>query len=261
MCPDFGYEASNAILIKSATKSQKLLDRLRATYPRILTIEETREYIQNNHCSLVRLGDAEIELAMKRSSPNTLSLYYPRLADQLHKILRAGSSQKVLVCTNSIPIAGGYGSDWMTYYYLCLFNYRRMHEFYNYSAVYGNALAFRITSSADVVLFKRLWDGKKVLFVVSKHGDFEFENDLFCNIKDKAYVYGPESGAHGEYDSILSRCLKFDKDWLIYLALGATATVLAWELTAHGYLAMDLGKLDASYRHMKAGTDIRKGIT
>ena len=52
--------------------------------------------------------------------------------------------------------------------------------------------------------------------------------------------------------------LKFDKSTLILIALGPTASVLAYDLTKNKYQAVDIGHTDIEYEHFlrKANTSI-----
>ena len=46
---------------------------------------------------------------------------------------------------------------------------------------------------------------------------------------------------------------KYSKDHLVIIALGATATVLAYDLTLDGYQALDLGHIDIEYEWFLRG--------
>ena len=57
----------------------------------------------------------------------------------------------------------------------------------------------------------------------------------------------PPENAFDKYDQILKTCLEFSKDKLVVIALGPTATVLAYDLGVKGYQALDLGHIDIEY--------------
>jgi len=241
-------------------KMFKLLEELRAIYPKIMTKQSTVDYVLNNKCSVARLGDVELEIAMNNHSPGWENPYSPKLGEMMRETLKVGTTKSILVCLNCIPNENDYCSLYMRYYYLTKFSYKKISKLFNVQNIYGDALAFRITSVTSLDKVKKLWEGRKVLFVVGKDGTFEFENELFNNITEKAFIYGPCVNALCEYTRILAECLQYNKDWLIYLALGSTATVLACDLSQRGYQALDLGKLDVSFRFMKEGKDQRDGI-
>ena len=53
--------------------------------------------------------------------------------------------------------------------------------------------------------------------------------------------------AFSAYSQILEEVSKVDKSRLILIALGPTATVLAYDLSKQGYQAIDIGHLDVEY--------------
>jgi len=46
---------------------------------------------------------------------------------------------------------------------------------------------------------------------------------------------------------MLQEALKYSKDYLVLLAVGPTATVLAADLSSKGYQAIDIGHIDIEY--------------
>lgn len=57
----------------------------------------------------------------------------------------------------------------------------------------------------------------------------------------------PEKNAFNFYKEILNQSSSLPSSKLIIIALGATATVLAYDLSKLGYQALDLGHLDLEY--------------
>ena len=57
----------------------------------------------------------------------------------------------------------------------------------------------------------------------------------------------PSENAFDEYDEIFEKILEYGKNKLILLALGPTATVLAYDLYKVGYRAIDIGHVDIEY--------------
>ena len=72
-------------------------------------------------------------------------------------------------------------------------------------------------------------------------------NDLFDGAKSIERILCPAEDAYSRYNEILESCLKFSTDYLILIALGATATVLAYDLAKKGYQALDFGHVDLEY--------------
>ena len=76
---------------------------------------------------------------------------------------------------------------------------------------------------------------------------FGIGNDLLNNTKSIKRILCPTRNAFKLYDKILNATLKFDKSYLILISLGPTATILAHDLTKHGYQAVDIGHADIQY--------------
>ena len=69
----------------------------------------------------------------------------------------------------------------------------------------------------------------------------------------------PSENAFEIYDKIYNEALKVDKNKMILLALGPTATVLAYDLYKAGYRTIDIGHVDIEYEWflMKATTKVK----
>ena len=63
----------------------------------------------------------------------------------------------------------------------------------------------------------------------------------FAEIATKEFLFVPDKDAFDSYDDILTDIKKYDTSWQIYLEVGATASVLAWDLSHQGYHALDMG--------------------
>ena len=61
------------------------------------------------------------------------------------------------------------------------------------------------------------------------------------------YIYAPTIDAFNVYDEIFKKARTIDKNRLVCIILGPTATVLAYDLAQLGYRALDLGHIVKSY--------------
>lgn len=94
---------------------------------------------------------------------------------------------------------------------------------------------------------KKIWKNKKLLIVEGTQTRMGMGNDLFDGAKSIERILCPAEDAYSRYNEILESCLKFSTDYLILIALGATATVLAYDLAKKGYQALDFGHVDLEY--------------
>jgi len=100
---------------------------------------------------------------------------------------------------------------------------------------------------------KKLWDGRDLLIIEGEQTRLGVGNDLFDNAKSIQRILGPVKNAFSIYNKILNETLSFlksedkNKEKLILLAMGPTATVLAYDLCEEGYQAIDIGHVDIEY--------------
>ena len=81
-------------------------------------------------------------------------------------------------------------------------------------------------------------------------GDRVFKNiryNIFDCAKSIEYIYAPTIDAFNVYDEIFKKARSIDKNRLVCIILGPTATVLAYDLAQLGYRALDLGHIVKSY--------------
>lgn len=78
-------------------------------------------------------------------------------------------------------------------------------------------------------------------------------NDLFDNVKSIRRILCPPRDAFDRYQEILNEAQKLEKTALFLIALGPTATVLAYDLFKSGYQAIDAGHVDVEYEWWRMG--------
>jgi len=101
---------------------------------------------------------------------------------------------------------------------------------------------------------KQLWQGKDILIVEGEQTRLGYLNDLFDNIKSVKRILCPSRDAFSKYNSILNSVIINGNNCLVLIALGPTATVLAYDLAMKGIRAIDLGHLDIEYEWFKLKT-------
>lgn len=99
---------------------------------------------------------------------------------------------------------------------------------------------------------KKIWDKKDILIIEGKFSRLGVGNNLFENAKSIKRILCPNKNAFNVYDKILNEASKY-KDKLVLIALGPTATVLAYDLYKLNIRAIDLGHLDLEYEWYLSG--------
>ena len=230
----------------------------------ILNAETTVRQILADRCSVCRYGDGELDMITSlgegydESRKSDFQNYDERLAVRLKTILENGSDpqRKILVC---IPYY------WKTPELLvpksAMFvkrnfvnNRKVIFGTINTASTYGdtNFTRFYIdfkdkNKGAYIRLCQRIWDGRDICIIEGDQSRLGIGNDLFGNTASIKRILCPAVNAFSRYEQILDTAKRVDKSRLILIALGQTATVLAYDLALDGYQAIDLGHIDIEY--------------
>lgn len=244
--------------------------------PKIMGLEETLEYIYKKKCSVCRYGDGEFELIAGRD------MSFETANIEMQQRLAGILANPILNCLCCIPNIFGslarYRSGDIVYWRQAVVWMRPLLKKYlsrAYSArdtsgaILGDPqisrpyLGVSDKSIAPRVfgLWKKLWEGRHLLIVEGRYSRLGIGNDLFDGASSIRRIWCPAINAYAKYDEILSAVKKeAQKGDLILIALGATATILAYDLAKCGYQAIDCGHLDVEYMWMKMGATEKVAI-
>ncbi len=229
--------------------------------PNILTAEDTLRIIIDEHKSLARFGDGEFGIMQGKQFWKYQDAPY-LLGLRLREVLET-KNEKVLIALNPDFYINHWGmndDDAMGVRAYMTDAVRRQHaELIDVDRVYGSSLCFNsLKYEKRFDLAKEIWNGKKCVFVEGKNTGLGVGNDLFDNCREIHRVICPAENAYDRYDEIFDAITNESRDALVLIALGPTATVLAYDLANAGFQAIDIGALDLIYesslRNMK-GTD------
>jgi glycosyltransferase family protein len=222
--------------------------------PHIMSKEETIKKIIDDRASVSRFGDGELDIILGKDL--VFQPYHQELALKLKEILQF-EGENFLVCLpdvfdsleHYIPSSKDY---WM-------FNMRRYRRkwyrnilkgkiYYN-SFITRFYIIFKNKVHCDEIirLLKLIWENRDIVFIEGEKSYLGVDNDLFDNAKSIRRILCPSVNAYKIYDRIIDEALKMDKDILFLIALGPTATVIAFDLYHLGYQAIDIGHIDIEY--------------
>jgi glycosyltransferase family protein len=95
---------------------------------------------------------------------------------------------------------------------------------------------------------KKIWDQRDVIIVEGEKSRVGIGNDLFNNVKTIKRIICPYINAFNMYNDIINSITRnVQKNKLILIALGPTATLLAYDLYKLGYQSIDIGHIDIEY--------------
>lgn len=224
-------------------------------HPHVLSIEETIDKIVAGKISISRFGDGEILLAGTRKSIG-FQKFDKELSYRLQEVLSSDESNHLVCVSDVFDGLDRYTRRarrfWRTQFYLYGFLWEKHLE---NNKVYGNTFVTRpymdfkdkSKSGEWFSSLKKIWDGRDVLFVEGDESRLGVGNKLFDNVKSVSRILCPALNAFDKYDAIYNEVIKLDKKYLVLIALGPTATVLAYDLHKSGYQAVDIGHVDIEY--------------
>lgn len=100
----------------------------------------------------------------------------------------------------------------------------------------------------DIENLINYFSNKKILIIEGENTRFGLGNLLLKNASEIQRIILPDKNGFKKYKKILDFVLNnFTKDNIILIALGPTATVLAYEFCKNGYQALDIGHMDVEY--------------
>lgn len=229
--------------------------------PRVMNSEDTLQYIIDNRCSIARFGDGELGLMYGKGI--SFQSYNRELAKKLKEVK---TNDKCLVCIPNI-FGKNLCKDSLTaedysFWKRTLFAFGGLwKKSFTGEQLLGDSLISRFylrysdkTGVSDYIKkLKMLWQDRNIVFVEGKNSRLGYGNDLFDNAKSIRRIIAPEKNAFDKYDKILSAVKKHcNKSDLIIIALGPSASVLAYELSDE-YQALDLGHVDIEYEWFRMG--------
>ena len=96
-------------------------------------------------------------------------------------------------------------------------------------------------------LLKKLWEDRDITIISGKGILDDITHNIFNNARSVELVEAPSKNAFDTYDNLLTQSLKINKNRLIIIILGPTATILAYDLAKNGFQALDLGHVAKDY--------------
>jgi glycosyltransferase family protein len=238
---------------------------------RVMDNFETIDYIISHHCSISRYGDGELSLvfAAKYSTEfhSGFQSFDPQLADRLAQILNYSHRKpNHLVCLPACAFSYGtkhfrrYARDFWNGYIVANINHllaaTAPSKLYGDSTITRFYLSHRDKSRCREFVSKmqQIWQGRDIVFVEGRMTHLGYGNDLFACARSIRRILCPAANAFTQYDTILQTTIaNTTPDTLIILALGMTATVLAYDLAGYNRQALDLGHIDIEYEWMLMG--------
>lgn len=232
---------------------------------RILNSEDSIRYIIKNRCSICRFGDGEFAMIYHFLDKRDVSSFYieafqnysVELGKRLYEVLIAQVDEKKCVMGIPYPIIDVQEYNnldkifWMRFVVLDINRFKRILSF---DKIYINSCFTRFYINHKkkdfrkyVSSLKEIWENRNICIVEGTNSRLGVHNDLFDNAKKISRILCPAINAFDKYDQIVRAIQNNSKYDLYLIALGHTATVLAYDLSNMGLWAIDIGHIDIEY--------------
>lgn len=235
--------------------------------PCVATVEETIDTLANNRFSIARFGDGEIKLV----AGNNISFQKatPFVTEKLREVLSSDVEGLLIGIADIFGDRSRYNKDSTLYWQRHLHKYRKVwyrylkknKKYYNASMTRQYISLENRSQGTDVYnRMKKIWKDRDIVFIEGEKSRLGVGNDLFSCAKSIKRILAPSTQAFNKYDDILKEAKKQNNDVLFLIALGPTATGLAYDLHLLGYQAIDIGHVDVEYEWLLMNADCKKPL-
>lgn len=230
--------------------------------------EETVDKIVQG-CSISRYGDGEFSLVYKTKGINFQD-YNPELSKRLREILKSNLPNHIVAIPSSFikidDLTKEEGYYWSKLYFQSRWKLKKVLD---RNKVYYDSLITRfympyIKKDKNICYIKRLieyFQAKDILILEGENTRFGLGNSLLSGAKSISRIILPAKNSYTKYDEVMKKVVEnYSKDTMILIALGPTATVLAYDLCKSGFQAIDIGHMDIEYEWYLMGANKKVDI-
>lgn len=233
--------------------------------PIIKNTDLTLEKIIESKCSVSRYGDGEFSLVSGKS------LYFqpfsPLLQQKLQEILISERKNHIVCIPYAFIDTEGFVESAKSYWkrYLSI-NRSKIYKQLDLNRNYFDSLVTRLyvdytdknKAGERFNKFKSVWHEKKILIVEGDKSRLGAGNDLFSDAKAIGRIICPSIDAFAKYDLIIKSITAHHSNYdLVLLALGPTATVIAYDLCNLTCQVIDIGHIDIEYEWFRNKADFK----
>lgn len=220
---------------------------------------ETIQHILKYNSSICRFGDGEFSAI--NGAGNGFQSSNLQLSVRLKEVLISNEDNVLIAIPSTLKDVTNYvgfsSNFWQYYTHL---NRKLLFSLLSWDRQYYDSLMTRFYMSKidksqckkQIELILKIWENREICIVEGNKTRSGIGNDLFSRCSKIERVICPAENAFDRYAEILETIKKMvEKNKLILISLGMTATVLAYDLARMGYQAIDLGHLDIEYEWYK----------
>lgn len=227
---------------------QRIIDRVH-----ILSMDESLDLLYKSGKSIARFGDGEMNII--RGNSLDFQCKDRKLAKRLEQVLASNQNKCLIGITPAINKVSDLKPNAQRFWTENMYENRKWWVKHLKENVYCSAnitrpyidYMDREQSRRWFRKLRRIWNGKKILLVEGEGTRFGVGNKLLNNAEQIKRIICPAKNAFSVYEQILETVCRYDKEFVVLIALGPTATVLAYDLAQKGYQAIDIGHADLEF--------------
>ena len=217
---------------------------------KVKSIDETLNEIIKNNKSISRFGDGEFSIIFNNSLK--FQKFNERIKYKLLEVLNSTLKNLSIGIMNIEDVKNHrIWNNWFERYKFELGKILNKNKIYSNSFITRFFTLFKnkIDIKKYISKFKSIWNNRNILIIEGDRTRIGVGNDLLNNSNSIKRIICPNENAFSVYDKILDYFYShnIDKDTLILISLGPTATVLTYELCKLGFQSIDLGHFDLHY--------------
>lgn len=241
--------------------------RMTIKSPMVKSTDQLIEKIIKDKASISRFGDGEF--AVMENGGNGFQARDQKLRLRLLEIINFKDDNFLICIPDVFQSLSKYRFESKMFWLAYLTNGgRKTWTSFMDQNIYYDALVTRpymmyknkVESKFKFEKLKLIWENRDIIIVEGHWSRLGVGNDLFDSSKSIKRIVCPAKNAFDKYDCILNEVQKNNRDTLILIALGQTATVLAYDLYQLGFQAIDLGHVDIEYEWFIKGCTEKEKI-
>lgn len=212
--------------------------------------DETLNEILYNSKSIARFGDGEFNIIFGKNI--RFQKFNETLRKKLLKVLNSSIPNLLVGLINLVNKTNKFWINWIEenkIKFLKVINKNKTYYYHGITRFYSPSNRKYIKNY--ITRFKSIWNNRDILIIEGDKTRVGIGNDLFNNAKSIKRIICPNENAFNVYNKILDymKNLTLDRNTLILISLGPTATVLAYDLIQFGHQIIDFGHFDIQYEY------------
>lgn len=240
---------------------------IKESFPHVMSSRETMKLLIDSRKSFARFGDGEFSIIV--GGKIGFQSQNPKLAERIGTILKHPVDSCIIGIPDVFNDLKQFRLEGRNFWLYKITRFWPLWQnLFSKNYIYSDSLVSRFyldmkdkTESRNILdSWQMLWKDRDITIIEGDKTMMGVGNSLFQGARSIKRIICPAKDAFDRYDEIYEYTLSLSKDDLILIALGPTASVLAYDLSTKGYQAIDSGHLDLEYNWLLKGSLHKESI-